>query len=473
MEAKPFRLYGRKANDNGSAHTGAKVGVASLDSDEGADIWGAQAPDLSSGVGGSAGPMPLVLATTPSSSLGAPDRKRPRTLDDTVITPALAAPPRITPGVSHLRDATANSRRRGVLPPAATGPQQRYLDFGQRFVDNRTCPECGMVYGHGLAADDAAHLKWCKSVRATRSSIIEVPSWASEPALATVSLPRNSTSVASHRGSSSSAVVPDIRTLFSAARDAELPGSAAASVSVDPDASLKDVSCVSVAEAAPSSRRAPSRSQTTYRILSLGVDTLREPLRREVSSLLDAELGEASCPMRRRRQGVEPSFADIVSFVAVAAPTGRVAGVLVTERVESAFRVRLPLGELAGISFAEQQPSSNEHMSPSTRSSGTDVPGAHVMATDGSQVKSASHAAVPAAAEESVLGLSSAAAASFSGAALLHGGYTAGSRVCGVVPAAPTAAQAAVPAPFSVPRALSDVVDLTSPVRASLGVAQV
>jgi hypothetical protein len=356
-----------------------------------------------------------------------------------------------------------------------------FLDFGQRFVDNCTCRMCGMVYGHGIAADDAAHARWCKSVRASQAGSVAFAGWTAMRQLGTLHLPF---------GKAKDAVTRDIRSLLLGATNDALSGntsesqavaaapapSAADSTRVTPTELVDGLTSVTlecaatldspveatgtgaeesckapfftaqpehaspracrehtsgdpgtcIATGALAVRRSREGAGSTFHIVAFGAaDPSYDTKACELRLLLDAELGEQSCPVRRRRctvakdanstSTVSPAaaadtslspFADVDYFIALTG--GHVAGILVTERVENAFRIRLCPTAVA---------SPPEH-STSRRE------GCAALIADPTFV----HA---------------------SGDSLL------------------------LDVPFSTPRALSDVLDLSTSVKVTLGVAQV
>ncbi|KAL7574948.1 hypothetical protein ACA910_010771 [Epithemia clementina (nom. ined.)] len=52
----------------------------------------------------------------------------------------------------------------GIQKHAFGNASQLYLDFGQKsFAQNTVCRTCGMLFVHGVAADNASHLRICRS----------------------------------------------------------------------------------------------------------------------------------------------------------------------------------------------------------------------------------------------------------------------------------------------------------------------
>lgn len=62
--------------------------------------------------------------------------------------------------------------RRPAPAHSAPQPQQLYLDFGQRDVDNTRCVRCGMVWAPGVASEERAHARFCTE---TAGDVVHVP----------------------------------------------------------------------------------------------------------------------------------------------------------------------------------------------------------------------------------------------------------------------------------------------------------
>ena len=339
---------------------------------------------------------------TPSASVGV---KRPRS------TLTLTAKPGL--GVDHLDSEknSAKTRPRGTpLAHSVVKSHQLVLDLGQRFVEHRPCEACGMVYGHGLADDEAAHSRWCQLSRALGSSGAGLGRSDGETPLLVLGAWRSAgVVVARHtlRPVVSAAPVEDIRRHFASevmppthslpeladstrptgAGD-ESPGASSPSVcdelvcvdsvsavdstvlsqqrAMDATASSMQASTHSGRIKCTRNQNGCARDPIPCSIVTIAAgsegncsSSAKDALISVVCRLLGSELGEASCPLRRARgvkskvacdagTGVDsvsseaehssPS-ADVQYFIAIV-PGDRVAGVLSTERVASAYRVR-------------------------------------------------------------------------------------------------------------------------------------
>ena len=217
-----------------------------------------------------------------------------------------------------------------------------------------------MVYGHGLVTDEAVHLRWCRAARALASHgagggadapLLELGSgWRGDGSVVAELAPARPAT-----GSSASASA-DIRRHFRGAacepapavppaEDDRLIAAAATEGEGAPD---------SEGSAPPAAAKiiSPSRVGERCSIVQVHWPPASQPglaALRMVQRFLDAELGEASCPVRRR--GTTGAAAGGVQYFLAVTPGGGLAGAVVVERVGTAFRVRAPGADLAETAF--------------------------------------------------------------------------------------------------------------------------
>lgn len=227
-------------------------------------------------------------------------------------------------------------------PPRAPALTQLVLDVGQRDVEHRACSLCGMVYGHGLSDDEATHARWCQATRATARGGAEQPLLALSGWRAAGRVVEAAQLEAADAPPPPRADRADIRRHFGSALAAP---TACDAVYV---AALPDT---------PAAARAPAPRLSFSVIHVPWAAAGAAPVLAPVQRLLDAELGDAACPVRRLRGGGEggPPAPDVHYFLALA-PGDVVVGAVVTERVSTGFRVRVAAAPPSAASPASVDP---------------------------------------------------------------------------------------------------------------------
>lgn len=291
------------------------------------------------------------------------------------------------------------------------GLTQLVLDVGQRFVEHRPCNLCGMIYGHGIPADESTHARWCKGVQAVGGTcmssndvgsrggrgggapasreappLLELTGWRTagrvvselvlprvSPATAVTMKP--TTDIRRHfrplaRGllpaeqasgpavTSSPLKAPAVQCPSRAPGEDDAPSGLPLTSSCAQPSAFVDLDCRG-ADLQDTPRGVDLNAPASCSIVAVDAHAAPESLLGPVRRLLDAELGEGSCPLRRHSSSRAPHPStlppEVCYFIGVA-PGGRLVGVVVTERVSAAYRVRVVPAAVSSPGPAEAAP---------------------------------------------------------------------------------------------------------------------